>query len=136
MRIVLQIVLATGMALSGLPHLACACGCGPMSPGPKAAARQTAPCPYCGHESSPSPSRRPKSCDCSGCEQISAVPSPAAAVVQAPAATGWQLELPAVLALQPIEAPRCLAGVPGVGPPARSDHPSAALPILFEHLLL
>ena len=133
----LRISLVLGLALWGLPHPLCACGC---AGGSSARAVQPTPapalkCPHCSPGESEPTSEGPTPCDCRGCEQMRAV-MPAAPPVAAPASIGgWFYMAVNGPGVQVVLAPTPEVNR-GVGPPGFSPSPGSALPILFEHLLL
>ena len=130
----LRISLVLGLALSGLPHPFCACGCAEGS-GTRAVEPAPAPqCPHCCPAESEPASDGPAPCECRGCEQVQAV-TPAAPPVAAPTSIGGWFDM----AVSGPGVQVVLARTPevnrGVGPPGFSPSPGSALPILFEHLL-
>jgi hypothetical protein len=142
MRRVLPILLAAVLAISGVPHALCACGCSWIGRSRSDTARGARPagCPHCGgHQTQDDgeevPPGGPQPCDCGSCDvRVAVVPRSAASSALAWSDT-WQrvidvpLSLPAV-AVAPI-SPRARA--PAFPPFAL---PVRALPILLGHLLL
>ncbi len=142
MRPVLPILLAAVLALAGIPHALCACGCSWLgrTATEAAAGNPTTGCPHCckhrprddADESQPA---GPQPCRCGSCELRLAVmdqTAPTAAISSSGTwhrLTGAALSLPSVAA-DPL-TPRADAPVF-----YSSALPVRALPILLGHLLL
>jgi hypothetical protein len=125
-----NMVLATGLLLSGTPHLLCPCAM--AAPATQPVAKPV--CPHCQHQSAPKHDPGKQSCDCGACEVMQAV-SPGGAVHVAPPAH-WSVLHVALYTLLPAVA-RCHPLPEGwaVEPPGSPHGSGRALTIFLGHLL-
>jgi hypothetical protein len=134
MRLGLHIALAILVAVAGLPHVFCACGC--VRPQTAEAAQETsAPsCPHCRPAHSEPTPEKPQPCKCGNCDQILVVPSSPPVTVAAVQPNFQVAVTPEVDGLRVVVS-QTRAHCEGTGPPGLSPRPSSALPILLGHLL-
>ena len=142
MRLVLPILLAAALAMAGIPHALCACGCSSLGRSETEAAPGNAAtsCPHCcGHEAredgDEAPPAGPKPCRCGSCDERLAVVHRSAASGHLGLSDTWQHVLDVALPLR-------VAAAEAISPRADAFAfssfalPVRALPILLGHLLL
>jgi hypothetical protein len=130
-----KITLAVVIAMTGVPHAFCNCGC--AGPAVKSQAQPNGPeaCPHCrDRQREVPPDRGPRACECPQCDQIAGVVSDTIAVPPLPTLRSG-LDIDPVSVSVPIP----LALVPehqgGAGPPGFAAGLGRSLPILLGHLL-
>ena len=135
MKPLVSIVLAAAIALTGVPHVFCACGCGGSSELEQIDARAPV-CPFCGnHRPDQTPDDCPAPCKCGSCDIIDAIVTGRTTPISLMAAVGCVgLEhLPSLS--EPAQA--STPGVrSGVELPAHLAGLHCALVIFLGHLLL
>ena len=130
-----RISLVVGLALSGVPHPFCACGCAGSSEPQDVESTLVVQRPDCCPAEPEPTSEVPTPCECRGCEQMQAVMPATPPVAALPSISGWFEMAVGGPGVQIILVPTPESSR-GVGPPGVSASPGSALPILFEHLLL
>lgn len=135
MKMCVAVFLAATIALMGIPHALCACGCGWLgalvpTEGPDRV------CPLCGDDASDRrPHDGPGTCKCGTCGAIEAVATAPAMSLPCPEDSGpvRLAQAPSLMELPPAALPgECGAAEP----PGHFTGSHCALPILLGHLLL
>ena len=130
MRVLLQVALVVGLALGGLPHTFCLCGCADASQPTTASAGHDC----CSGHADPTPDK-PETCRCGTCEVVKAVAAGSQTSVPSLDLTSRVCPTAVVLSVRlvPADLPGEFSPAEPLGRIARSG---CALPILLGHLLL
>jgi hypothetical protein len=136
MKSTVSLLLAMALVLSGLPRMLCACG---ASSGCRSQIVDGGSvCPGCSRANSKKPAKAPEPCECPCCnlDRVVAVPGSPPSAAPVPAVGGYEDDAPPIVWVA--EPRRVIVAVLGhdLRPPALSNRPSAALPILLGHLLI
>lgn len=136
MKSTVSLLLAAALVLSGLPHMFCACGASSGCQTRIVDGGST--CPGCSPAKSEKPIKDSEPCECPCCNVGRGVAIPAsplgAALVPV---VGWYEDdvTPIIWVAEPHQVTVAVLGH-DLRPPAISNRPSAALPILLGHLLI
>ena len=142
MRFVLPILLAAAVAMAGVPHALCACGCSWIGRGKSdaAAGNSRMSCPHCWRhqtrdDGDDAPPAGPEPCRCGSCDDRLAVADRCAANGTLSSPETCQRLDDASLSL-PFIAPEAISPRADAPVLCTSALPVRALPILLGHLLL
>ncbi len=130
MRVWLQVAMVVGLALGGLPHAFCLCGCAEASRPATASAGHDC----CNGHAGPTPDK-PEPCRCGTCDLVKAVAAGSHASVPSLDLTSRVSRTGVALSVRliPADSPGEFSPAEPLGRIARSG---CALPILLGHLLL
>jgi hypothetical protein len=125
---VIVVVLATS------PHLLCACGCLDLGVAGVAKQQDLRNCSHCHPTDSEPTPQYPQPCESCNCD-LAPVVAPDPPVAARPLELGWHVDV--AVDAESLQVASTFAPVDReqTGPPSLSSHPSAALPLLLEHLL-
>ena len=136
MQYVLNIALAAVMALSGLPHVFCACGCAGGEDAPAAKKRSAPACPHCRPANQgDSAQKAPRPCECPRSDRVQATSQTVTVQVSQPETGPWSAaaqEAAILFADSDWRPDRSGA----LGPPGSLAATATSIPILLGRLLL